>query len=54
MTGETMDDFKFASFKGMDFLCAPNDFFEYLDDLGYTDNIDIAELMEVLDDWIEE
>ena len=49
-----MDDFKFGTFRGMDFLAAPDEFFEYLDDLEYTDNIDIAELMEVLDDWIEE
>ena len=49
-----MSDFKFGTFRGMDFLSAPDEFFEYLNDLGYTDNIDIAELMEVLDDWIEE
>jgi hypothetical protein len=49
-----MNDFKFAVFEGKGFLCAPDEFFEYLDDLEYTNSIDIAELMEVLDDWIEE
>ena len=46
--------FSFAILNGVRYLVAPEDFFEYLEDCGYTFSIEMKELMEVLDDWIEE
>lgn len=47
-------DFEFAVINGERLMSAPDEFLEYLRDCGYTDSIEMEEMMDVLDDWIEE
>lgn len=46
--------FSFTVEDGERYMVAPDEFFEYLRDCGYTLSIEMEELMVVLDDWIEE
>jgi hypothetical protein len=48
------DNFRFGVIDGERYITAPAEFFEYLDDCGYKSTIEIEELMDALDDWIEE
>ncbi|NBR26304.1 MAG: hypothetical protein EBU08_21465 [Micrococcales bacterium] len=46
--------FAYTSIGGTNYVTAPEEFFEYLDDCEYAGVITAEEFMEALDDWIEE
>lgn len=46
--------FEYAVIGGERYMGAPAEFIEYLRDCGYEGYIEMEELMDVLDDWINE